>query len=139
MNIRKKIHAHKDAEVFTDSLNDILFILLMFFLIVSTLANPNVRQASLPKAKTNTKSKQSVVVTIDAAGNFYVGSNHVDSIQLQETLVPILDKKRKAGEEPVIVINADKNSTIDHFATVLRVADRLGVKTVMGVDKKGVQ
>src|SRR5215216_8119872 len=108
MNLRKKIHAHREAEVFTDSLNDILFILLMFFLIVSTLANPNVRQASLPKAKTNTKSKQSVVVTIDAIGKFYVGSSPVDSAQLEEILLPIIEKKKLAGEDATIVINADK-------------------------------
>ena len=139
MNLRKKIHGHREVEVFTDSLNDILFILLMFFLIVSTLANPNVRQASLPKAKTNTKSKQSVVVTIDPAGHFYIGSNQVDSAKLEELLIPIIEKKKQAGEEATIVINADRNSTIGPFAVVLRVADRLGVKTVMGVDKKGVQ
>ena len=56
MKLRKKIH--HDAEVFTDSLNDILFILLMFFLIVSTLANPNVIKLSQPKSKSDTKAKQ---------------------------------------------------------------------------------
>ena len=133
------MHAHKEAEVFTDSLSDILFIMVMFFLIVATAANPNVRQASLPKAQAKVKSKQSVVVTIDPAGKFYIGSKEVDSSQLQELLLPIIENKRNAGEEPTIVINADKNSTIDHFATVLRVADHLNVKAVMGVDKKGVQ
>lgn len=47
MNLRNK--AHKEAEVFTDSLNDIIFILLMFFLIVATLANPNVVKVGLPR------------------------------------------------------------------------------------------
>jgi biopolymer transport protein ExbD len=137
MKFRKK---HKqESEVFTDSLVDIVFILLMFFLITSTLANPNVRQASLPKAKTNTKSKQTVVVTIDGAGKFYVGSKLVDSNLLKETLTPIIDSKKKTGEDISVVINADKKSTIDNFATVLRITDALGVKAVMAVDKKGVQ
>jgi biopolymer transport protein ExbD len=54
MNLRKK--KHNEVEVFTDSLNDIIFILLMFFLIVSTLANPNVIKLSQPKAKNDTKA-----------------------------------------------------------------------------------
>ncbi|HEX7905509.1 MAG TPA: biopolymer transporter ExbD [Chitinophagaceae bacterium] len=136
MKFRKK---HKEeSEVFTDSLNDILFILLMFFLIVGTLANPNVRKASLPRAGTNTKSKQTVVVTIDAAGKFYIASKEVDSLLLLETLTPIIDAKKKTGEEISVMINADRRSTLDHFATVLRITDALGVPAVMGVDKKGI-
>ena len=63
MQLRKKFRG--EAEVFTDALNDILFILLMFFLIVSTLANPNVIKLSQPKSKSDTKAKQNVVVSID--------------------------------------------------------------------------
>ena len=48
MKFRKR-HREETAEVFTDSLNDILFILLMFFLIVATLANPNVVKVGLPR------------------------------------------------------------------------------------------
>jgi len=58
MNLRKK--AHKEAEVFTDSLNDIIFILLMFFLIVATLANPNVVKVGLPRGTKDTKAKQNI-------------------------------------------------------------------------------
>ncbi len=137
MKLRKKYRG--ESEVFTDALNDILFILLMFFLIVSTLANPNVRKASLPKAKSNTRSKQTVVVTIDAQNQFYVGSNHIDPLIMDTTLSQIIKSKRTGGEEVSIVINADRNATIESFAAVLRAADRLGVKAVMSVDKKGVE
>jgi biopolymer transport protein ExbD len=136
MKFRKKHNA--ESEVFTDSLNDILFILLMFFLIVATLANPNTRKANLPRAGTNTKSKQTVIVTIDEAGKFYIGPKNVDSIALEQELKPILENKKKSGEDVSIVINADRRSTIDNFATVLRVADKLKVKAVMAVDKKGM-
>ena len=137
MKLRKKHRG--DSEVFTDALNDILFILLMFFLIVSTLANPNVRKASLPKAKSNTRSKQTVVVTIDNTNRFYVGSRPVDPLLMDSTLSQIINSKRTSGEEVSIVINADRNATIESFAAVLRAADRLGVKAVMSVDKKGVE
>lgn len=137
MQLRKKHRG--ETEVFTDALNDILFILLMFFLIVSTLANPNVRKASLPKAKSNTRSKQTVVVSIDATNHFFVGAKPVDPLMMDSTLSQVINSKRKVGEEVSIVINADRNSTIESFAAVLRAADRLGVKAVMSVDKKGVE
>jgi biopolymer transport protein ExbD len=137
MKLRKKHRG--EPEVFTDALNDILFILLMFFLIVSTLANPNVRKASLPKAKSNTRGKQTVVVSIDASNHFYVGAEKIDPLMMDSTLAQVIRKKRTGGEEVGIVINADRNSTIESFAAVLRAADRLGVKAVMSVDKKGVE
>jgi biopolymer transport protein ExbD len=137
MKLRKKHRG--ESEVFTDALNDILFILLMFFLIVSTLANPNVRKASLPKAKSNTRSKQTVVVTIDNTNRFYVGSQPIDPLLMDTTLAQIIRSKRISGEEVSIVVNADRNATIESFAAVLRAADRLGVKAVMSVDKKGVE
>ena len=137
MKLRKKHRG--ETEVFTDALNDILFILLMFFLIVSTLANPNVRKASLPKAKSNTRSKQTVVVSIDASNNFYVGAKKIEPLMMDSTLSQVIRSKRKGGEEVSIVINADRNATIESFAAVLRAADRLGVKAVMSVDKKGVE
>ena len=58
MQIRKTYRG--EAEVFTEALNDILFILLMFFLIVATLANPNVIKLSQPKSQGDTKAKQTV-------------------------------------------------------------------------------
>ncbi len=70
MNIRRKLKAH--AEVHTGALNDILFILLLFFLIVSTLANPNVVKVDNPKGKNDTKVKQSVVISIDKNRQMYL-------------------------------------------------------------------
>jgi biopolymer transport protein ExbD len=136
MKLRK--HKKGETEVFTEALSDILFILLMFFLIVSTLANPNVRKASLPKAKSDTKSKQTVVVSIDSLNNFYVGTKPVEPALMDTTLKLMINSKRKEGEEVTIVVNADRKASIESFAAVLRAADRLGVKAVMSVDNKGL-
>ena len=70
MKFRKK---HKnESEVFTDSLNDILFILLMFFLIVATLANPNVVRVGLPRGTKDTKAKQNIMVSIDKDQQYFI-------------------------------------------------------------------
>ena len=88
MNLRKK---HRDeGEVHTGPLNDILFILLLFFLIVSTMANPNVVKLSQPKSKSDTKAKQTVVVSIDANKQFYVGTTKVTVAELKAHLAPFL-------------------------------------------------
>ena len=95
MNIRRKLRAH--TEVHTGPLNDILFILLLFFLIAATLANPNVIKLSAPKAKSDTKAKQTVVVSVEphktqpGALNYYVGTTLVSGDSaMKQALIPIL-------------------------------------------------
>lgn len=131
MQLRKKFRA--EAEVFTDALNDILFILLMFFLIVSTLANPNVIKLSQPKSKSDTKAKQNVVVSIDANKQFYVGTTRVPVDSLRSALLPAIQKEKT--EIPTVVINADKNVPVDDVVAVMRVARDLGARTVLSVEK----
>jgi len=132
MNLKRRLRAH--AEVHTGALNDILFILLLFFLIVSTLANPNVIKLSQPKAKSDTKSKQTVVVSIDANNIFYVGTQKVTLEELKAKLQPFLAKET---DQPSIVINADKKVPVENVVAVMRVARELGARTVLAVDKNG--
>ena len=89
-----------------DALNDILFILLMFFLIVSTLANPNVIKLSQPKSKSDTKAKQNVVVSIDEKLVYYVGTTKVPVDSLYSSLLPVIQKEKT--EIPTIVSYRDE-------------------------------
>lgn len=109
------------------ALNDILFILVMFFLIVATLANPNVIKLTLPKAKSNTKAKQTVVVSIDKDHNFYVGTNRVPFDNLKQTLLPRLG----SDVDATIVINADKTVPIEYVVNVMELARQLNAKVVL--------
>ena len=132
MQIRKSNRG--ETEVFTEALNDILFILLMFFLIVSTLANPNVIKLSQPKSQGDTKAKQNVVVSLDANKQFYVGTTAVAFDSLKALLQPIILKEKT--EVPTIVINADKTVDIDAVVGVMKVAKELGARTVLSVEKQ---
>ncbi len=134
MNIRKRLRSH--AEVHTGPLNDILFILLMFFLIAATLANPNVIKLSTPKAKGDTKAKQNVVVNIDTKDQFIVNGKVVASENLRATLQPLIAKD---SSNATIAINADKTVPVEEVVAVMRVARELGARTVLMVDKTGVQ
>ena len=129
MNLRKSIR--DKSELQTSALNDILFILLFFFLIIATLANPNVVKLSIPKAASDTKAKQTVVVSIDAAQKFYVGTDPVTPESLQQALTTALQQSQDA--EPTVVINADKQATADNIVAVMRAAQHLKMKTVLAV------
>jgi len=132
MNIRRKLRAH--AEVHTGPLNDILFILLLFFLIAATLANPNVIKLSQPKAKSDTKAKQTVVVSIDANNVYYVGTNRVETDSaMRAALLPLIQKETQV--EPTVVINADKVVPLEYVVAVMKIAREMGARTVLAVDR----
>ena len=134
MNIRRKLKSH--AEVHTGPLNDILFILLIFFLIAATLANPNVIKLSTPKAKGDTKTKQNVVVNIDTKDQYIVNGKVIPLTELRATLLPMI---MKDSANATIAINADKTVPVDEVVAVMRIARELGARTVLMVDKSGVQ
>jgi biopolymer transport protein ExbD len=134
MNLRSRLKSH--PELHAGALNDILFILLFFFLIVSTLANPNVVKLSQPKSKSDTKAKQTVVVSIDSKNQFYVGTTKVTLEELRAKLQPMLAKET---DQPTVVINADKKVPVENIVNVMRVARDLGARTVLAVDKNGVK
>nr|WP_308198888.1 biopolymer transporter ExbD [Chitinophaga sedimenti] len=121
-------------EMHNSALNDILFILLLFFLIVSTLANPNVIKLTLPKATSNTKATQTVVVSIDQSRQFFVGTGRVDFAQLREALIP---KLHNADVNNTIVINAEKSVPIEDIVSVMEIARELNAKVVLGTAKPG--
>lgn len=133
MNLRSSSMREK-AVPSTSALNDILFILLFFFLIIATLANPNVVKLSIPKATSDTKAKQTVVISIDAKQQFYIGTNPVTPEALQLAISEAMSKSHDA--EPTVVINADKLATADNVVTVMRAAQALKVRTVLAVDKE---
>ncbi len=134
MNLRSRSKSH--PELHAGALNDILFILLFFFLIVSTLANPNVIKLSQPKSKSDTKAKQTVVVSIDGNNQFYVGTAKVTIEEMRLKLQPLLAKET---DQRTVVINADKKVPVENIVNVMRVARELGARTVLAVDKSGVK
>ncbi len=127
MGLRRNKLRESHDEVDTGPLNDILFILLMFFLMISTLANPNVIKVSTPRAKSDTKSKQSVVVSVDRQKNFYIGSKRV----ITDSLESALRKYIIEGDsiKPAVVINADSSAQWGEVVKVMKIARRLGATT----------
>jgi biopolymer transport protein ExbD len=131
MNLRRRNKKH--VEMHNSALNDILFILLLFFLIVSTLANPNVIKLLLPKAKSNTKSKQTVVVSINDKREFFVGTTKVPFDNLKRALAPSIGNEKT---DPTIVINAEKSVPVEDVVNVMEVAKEMGAKVVLATAHK---
>jgi len=133
VQLRKHLREHGSGdEPHTGALNDILFILLFFFLIIATLANPNVIKLAIPRAQSDTKAKQNIVVSIDSMQRFYVGTH----VTLPESLTEQMSIALKNDTTATVVINAHKKADAESIVSVMRSAHTLKVRTVLAVEKE---
>ena len=132
MKYRKRMR--HESEVSTDSLNDILFILLMFFLIVATLGNPNVVKVSAPKGTKDTKAKQNIMVSIDKNQQYYIGTKPIPNESFDSTLRAEIRRQRAFVDTPTVVINADTAAYYGEVFRIMRVAKKDTAKVVARVE-----
>lgn len=131
MNIRRKLKAH--GEIHTGPLNDILFILLLFFLIAATLANPNLVRVNNPRGSKDTRAKQNIIVSVDKNHQFYIGQQPIQ-IGMVDTLLKLeIEKSRRMVDTPSVVVNADTSAFYGEVFRIMNVAKRNGAKVVAHV------
>ncbi|MGZ5221243.1 MAG: ExbD/TolR family protein [Chitinophagaceae bacterium] len=126
MNIRRKLRAH--TEVHTGPLNDILFILLLFFLITSTLANPNLVKVNNPKGSKDSKGKQDIIVSIDKDNKFFIGGSSVENFMIDSMVKAHIIKAKEKVDTPSVVINADTSAYYGEVFRIMRVAKYNGAR-----------
>ena len=131
MNLRRRLRSHQ--ELHAGALNDILFILLFFFLIVSTIANPNIVKVNNPKGTKDTKAKQHITISIDKDQHFFLGSKMIDQTMIDTMLKAEIHKFKATVDTPVVVINADTISYYGEVFRIMRVSKNAGAKVVANV------
>ena len=129
----KRRHEFK-PEVATASLNDIMFFLLLFFLIVATFANPHVIRLLLPKANSaQSVTKKQVTLSITKKKLYYIDERPVLFQDLENELGAI----KSMLPDVTIVVRADASLSIQDLVDVLQVGSNLDIKMILATDKKG--
>jgi biopolymer transport protein ExbD len=131
MSIKRKRRFH--AEVATSSLSDIMFFLLLFFLIISTLANPNVIKMTLPKAKANEKTnKQFISLSVTEDKKFFIDKEPVSFEALETTLI----SKMNAQKDQTVVVRIPFNLQVQDLVDVLQIGVKNNLKFVIATSPK---
>ncbi len=125
MNLRRRLKSHTD--VYSHSLNDIMFFLLLFFLIASTMATPSVLKLLLPNAQTGIQAvKHPVVISLTADGRFAVNQTIVTKDQLEQTLLAEINGQ----QDPTALLKVDKSVPWENVVFLLDVGNKNKVKMV---------
>lgn len=126
MNLRRK--HQEDAEVSTESLNDIMFFLLLFFLITSTMATPNVLKLLLPNAKSSSQSvKHPLTISVTENLEYAINNTPVSA----EELEPMLTKMIAGTPDPTALLKVDKTVQVQNLVDLLDIGNRLKIKMVL--------
>ncbi|MDN3666295.1 ExbD/TolR family protein [Algibacter miyuki] len=111
------------------SMTDIVFLLLIFFMIASTLVTTNAIDILLPKASGKTENKKSIAVSIKKDLTYYIDQKRVGESVLENELLAALSSK----EEPTIVLRAEKSVPVEHVVKVMDIANRNKFKVILAV------
>jgi biopolymer transport protein ExbD len=120
------------ADVPTASLNDILFFLLLFFLIISTMASHQVLKVLLPKSEASESvSKKFVTLTITESKQYKLDDRNVDFRNLEQTLI----ETTKAMQEPTVLVNIPATLSVQDLVDVVQIGTKHKIKMVLGTQK----
>jgi len=131
MAIKRNRRFH--AEVHASSMSDIMFFLLLFFLIISTLANPNVIKMTLPKSKTNEKTnKQLISISVTEDKAFFIDKHPVNFDELEKELLD----KIGTDKEQTVVVRIPFNLQVQDLVDVLQIGVKNNLKFVIATNPK---
>ena len=131
MNLRSE--RKQTFEIFSNSFSDIMFFLMLFFIIVSTLLNPNVIKMDLPSAK-NTQAihKKEILLSVNKDLQYFVNNKQIPFENLQAVLAAEVSKDREA----FIVLRCDNSLSVQQLVNVLEIGNNLNVKMVLATKKE---
>lgn len=130
MQLRRRTKHH--AAVEAGALSDILFFLMLFFLIMSTLASPTAIKLLLPKATTgHTVPKHMVNVAVTADSKIYIEKTEV----ALESLQGRLEAEKLAHDNATVVLRCDKSQTVDRLIQVVDAVNKAKLPLVVATEK----
>ena len=130
MGLRSRNKVSADFNM--SSMTDIVFLLLIFFMLTSTLVSPNALKLLLPSSKARTLEKQTVSVSITKDIDFFINENKVQEENIERELKLKLDNIAEAA----IILHADKTVDIEHVVKVMDIAYRNKYKIVLATTPK---
>ena len=132
MNVRGRNKISPEFNM--SSMTDIVFLLLIFFMLTSTLVTVNALDILLPKAQGKTENNKSVAVSITKKLDFYVDRKKVSEKDLEQNLASLLGN----DENPTIVLRAEEGVPIEKAVRIMDIANRNKYKIILAVRPKSV-
>ena len=131
MNLRKR--KRPAAEVHTSAMNDIMFFLMLFFLIASTVTNPNIIKLLLPKSDSGQSvSKKTVSLAVTKDLEYFLDKQLIRLEDIQ----PRLTAYKQQAPELTIILSVDRTVAIQDVVQIMDISNKMGIKLVLATEPK---
>jgi len=114
------------------SMTDIVFLLLIFFMLTSTLVSPNALKLLLPSSSSKTLAKQTVSISITKELDYYIDQQKIEFSFME----PMLKEKMAGNPENSIILHVDKQIPVEEAVKVMDIASRNKFKMVLATKSK---
>ena len=125
MPLKRRSKAQVDFSM--ASMTDLVFLLLIFFMITASFVSPSALKLDLPSAKSTQEEPAMTTVSIDKELNYYFKDSRIPIDRLPDAL----QSEFKGKAEPVLMISADKSVPIDNVVQVMKIGKALKAKTIL--------
>lgn len=109
----------------SSSMSDLVFLLLIFFMLTSTLVAPNAIKLMLPSSNSKTMAKQTVTVYVDEDYNYFVDETQADETQLME----LINGKIGTDTQATVVLRSDKSVPVQYIVNVIDAVNQINNAT----------
>lgn len=125
-----------DKSYSASAMTDLMFLLLIFMLIATTLINPNALKLELPKSSNQLKDKAITTVSIEQKGADYVYYVELDKVSGIEGLERALKTRLEGQEQPTVSLHCDKKVAVDEVVKVMNIAKDNNYRLILATQAK---
>lgn len=132
MGLKRRIRVKPEFSL--AAMIDVIFLLLMFFMLTSNFVTPNALNLQLPSSTSKSMASPALSVSVKADGTFYIDTKGIDKARLEAALRSRITASGKVPSETTITVAADKAATVEDVVFILDIANRLKVKTILATN-----
>ena len=125
-----------DKSFSQSAMTDLMFLLLIFMLIATTLINPNALKLELPKSSNQLKDKAITTVSIEQRGSEYIYYVELDKVSGIEGVERALKARLEGQEQPTVSLHCDKKVAVDEVVKVMNIAKDNNYRLILATQAK---
>ncbi len=115
---------------------DIIFLLLMFFMLTSKFVTPNALNLQLPSSTSKTMASPDLAVSVNRNGEYFVDGVRVRKENLENAVAAKVRAKREDPKQTTLTVVAEKTVPLDDVVYILDIANRLKIKTILATEER---
>ena len=134
MGLKRRIRVKPEFSL--AAMIDVIFLLLMFFMLTSNFVTPNALNLQLPSSSSKTMASPDLAVSVNVKGEYFLDGVKTRKESLEAAVSAKIRATKDASRVSTVTVVADKSVPLDYVVFILDIANRLKVKTILATEER---